>query len=403
MPAVIASKVVRALPGPVQKRLRRARAAVRRSGPAVARTPEVELPPRPPLRQAPVRLLVGPANFAGQGWAWGRAVERAFPDVASQVFAVDRGSAFGFPADYTVDVPTYRSARWGQEQERYVLSHFTHVMIEAERPILGIRYGEDCESDAKVLAKAGLAVAMLSHGSDIRLPSRHVANAEKYPYSPFADPDWDLVPKLEAQAARFGRIIGEHDGPTFVSTPDLLDDAPKARWLPAVVNLDSWAASTPVLERERPLVLHAPSNTRFKGTEIIEPIVERLAAAGLIDYRRIQGIPNAELPALFARADVVLDQFLLGIYSVAALETMAAGRVCVAHVAPHVREHVREVSGEQVPVVEATVDTLAEVLERIAAERDWAREQAAAGVEFVRTVHDGRLSARLLGPFLGQG
>jgi len=167
-----------------------------------------------------------------------------------------------------------------------------------------------------------------------------------------------------------------------------------------VLDIERWAvpaSSRALLERERPLVVHAPSHTRIKGTELIEPVVERLAEKGLIDYRRITGVANADMPALFAQADVVLDQFVLGSYGVAACEGLAAARVVVGHVADRVRERV----GEDLPIVEATAQTVGEVLERICDERDWACERAAAGLDFVRRVHDGRRSAAVLAPFLG--
>jgi len=82
---------------------------------------------------------------------------------------------------------------------------------------------------------------------------------------------------------------------------------------------------------------------------------------------------------------------------VAAGEGLAAARVVVGHVADRVRERV----GEDLPIVEATAQTVGEVLERICDERDWACERAAAGLDFVRRVHDGRRSAAVLAPFLG--
>ena len=71
------------LPVPVRSALRRAHRAlpvrIRRAlqYPPVAPVIGEELPPRPPVRQAKVRLLVGPANFAGQGWQWARAARTA--------------------------------------------------------------------------------------------------------------------------------------------------------------------------------------------------------------------------------------------------------------------------------------------------------------------------------------
>ncbi|MFN8079440.1 MAG: hypothetical protein U0Q19_07735 [Kineosporiaceae bacterium] len=405
MPAAVtsvAARLARRLPAPARRLAARARRVVRRvlGRPVAAQPvsrpappPPVDLPPRPQPPQTPVRLLIGPANFAGQGWEWGRAVERELHGVGVQVFMFTRPDGFNYPCDYGVPAPVYRSTAWGIQQEEYVPQHFTHVLIEAGRPVLGFAHGGEVAAEAGRLRRAGLAVAMLAHGSDVRLPSRH---AELYPHSPFTDTEWDLVAKLEAQAERLGAIINEDTGLAFVSTPDLLDDVPRATWLPVVLDLQRWACATVPLERDRPLVVHAPSNTRIKGTELIEPIVERLAEKGLIDYRRITGVANADMPALFAQADVVLDQFVLGSYGVAACEGLAAGRVVIGHVADRVRERI----GEELPIVEATADTLEDVLDRVCAERDWARAQATAGVEYVRRVHDGRRSAQVLSTFL---
>lgn len=341
-------------------------------------------------------LLVGPANFAGQGWAWSRAVERHLAVGAENLMARD-DDAYGFPADHVVPAATYRSAAWAHRQEALVRYRFSHVLIEAGRPVLGLVHGSDCAAESRILAGAGIDVALVAHGSDVRLPSRH---RERHEFSPFTD-DWSEVAKLQERALRLGRVFGEHDGPTFVSTPDLLDDVPDAAWLPVVVQPARWATATVPMDRARPLVVHAPSSTRFKGTELVEPTLTRLVERGLIDYRRITGVPNSELPALFAQADIVLDQFVLGIYSVASCEAMAAGRVVVSHVADQVRDRVREATGESPPIIEADPNSLADVLEQICSERDWAREKACAGVGFVNRVHDGRHSASVLAPFLG--
>ncbi len=344
-----------------------------------------------------VRLLVGPANFAGQGWAWSRAAQRHLPGVAARCLVARDGDGFGFPADQVVPAAVYRSAAWAHAQEPYVLDHFSHVLGEAGRPVLGLVHGTDCAAENRVLAQAGVQVALVAHGSDVRLPSRH---AGQNPFSPFADLDRDQLDRLQERAERLGRVFAEHPGPTFVSTPDLLDDVPTARWLPVVVEMDRWAGPVEPLQRARPIVVHAPSDPRFKGTGLVEPVLSRLAERGLITYRRLGGVPHADLPRLFAEADIVLDQVALGIYSVVACEAMAAGRVVLAHVSDTVRDRVRRDAGEAVPILQADPDSLERVLEGVCAERDRAREQARAGVDFVRRVHDGALSARVLAPFL---
>ena len=67
----------------------------------------ITLPVLPPPPDAPVRLLVGPANFAGQGAAWARCAERHLDGVGAQAFQVVSGP-FGYPSAYAVDGDTFR-------------------------------------------------------------------------------------------------------------------------------------------------------------------------------------------------------------------------------------------------------------------------------------------------------
>jgi hypothetical protein len=340
-----------------------------------------------------VRLLVGPANFAGQAWEWARAAERHLDGVGATVMAVQRGG-LDFDADYAVPLRVYRSPVWSVAQEDWVTTRFTHVLIDAMRPLFGPLYGDDCAREVAALQAAGRTVGLIAHGSDIRVPSRH---RELYPHSPF-DPEHPTTRALQAQSQRLSAVMLCFDGPTFVSTPDLIDFAPRASWLPVVVDEARWRTDRPVLERPRPVVVHVPSNPFLKGSHLVDGPLQEMSDRGLIEYRRLEGLPPDEVPAVVADADVVLDQFVLGLYSVMAVQGMFAGRLVVAHVAEHVRARV---PGE-LPVVEATADDVVAVLEQVLDDRDRYRAVAQDGLAYARRVHDGNLSARALAPFLGR-
>jgi glycosyltransferase involved in cell wall biosynthesis len=151
------------------------------------------------------------------------------------------------------------------------------------------------------------------------------------------------------------------------------------------------------MDREVPVVLHAPSASALKGSAFVDPVLTELDARGLIKYQRVQGVPHPELVAMVKDADIVVDQLLLGSYGVFACEAMAAGRVTVGHVA----DHVRDLLPTDLPIVEATPDDLTEVIERLVADREEARKMADAGPRYIREVHDGRKSVEALLPFLG--
>jgi glycosyltransferase involved in cell wall biosynthesis len=208
------------------------------------------------------------------------------------------------------------------------------------------------------------------------------------------------VPILERTTTRNAELLNAFDGHTFVSTLDLLDYAPRAVWCPGVVDVDAWRTDTVPLERRVPVVVHAPSKGRFKGSELIDPIMTELDRRGVVEYRRIQRVEPQDMPGVYTAADIVIDQFTMGIYGVAACEAMAAGRVVVSFVGDTVRARALEATGLELPIVEATPGTLVEVVEELLDDRDAARDVAAAGPSYVRENLDGRRSAAALAPFL---
>ena len=277
--------------------------------------------------------LTGPVNQAG---LWARAV------TASGIPTLSMGivNSYDFPVDLRVPRAAYLSSSWARAQERFVLDHVSHVVFEAGRPVLGLRYGSTVRGDARVLRRAGLQVAHVCHGTDVRSPRRH---AQSTPFSPYAaDPSqWRAY---EAMAAQHRRAIERAGGPVFVSTPDLLADLPRAQWCPIVVDPERWVTTQPPLTEGVPLVVHAPTSGPLKGSAIIDATLGVLQDAGRVRYVRAQGLRHEDMRALIREADIVIDQMALGIYSVTALEAMAAGRVTLAAVEP-IRDFVRQVSG----------------------------------------------------------
>jgi hypothetical protein len=339
-------------------------------------------------------LIIGPSNSAGQAWEWARAVERNLPPAVAESLMAGAGD-FRFSADHTVSTEKFSAdAGWLVGFADHVLRHATHVLFEAARPILGQPRGQFFLQDVPTLRSAGIAMGLVFHGSEVRDPRAHRA---RHPHSPFLRPDDPLTQRLQAATDIVRRHADEFvDGPKYVTTPDLLDYVEGSQWLPVVVDAERLASNHPVLERARPVVLHAPSRSALKGSGYVDPVLRRLDERGLVEYRRVEAVSHADLIALVKEADIVVDQLLLGSYGVFACEAMAAGRVTVGHVA----EHVRAQLPRRLPIVEATPDEFEAVIERILGEREVAAKDAGEGPEYVRALHDGRESARVLASFL---
>lgn len=357
-------------------------------------------PPEQVLTQLDRTLVIGPANSAGQAWAWTRAAARHLDGVSGYVVAL-RNDRYDYPADELVPRATYLGdPDWQVRTLARARASWTHVLLEAGRPILGGLAGRDFVADAALLAASGVRVGLVFHGSEVRDPRRHRATHE---FSPFADPRTELTRTLQARCDALLAQVRSFDGPLFASTPDQLEYLPeRSRWLPVVVDTDAFSpegAPAP-LERDRPLVVHAPSNPALKGTADVQRVLGPLAERGLIELRMVTGMAPEEAARLIRAADVVVDQLLLGLYGVLACEAMAAGRVVLGHVGDRLRARVVDQVGRDVPVVEATPRTLGEVMEALLDDRDRARRVAASGPGFVTDVHDGRRSAAALAQFL---
>lgn len=343
---------------------------------------------------APVRLYVAPANSAGQGYRWARAAE-SLTGVGAINMAIERTQNFAFDADEHIPFAVYAMSKSWQRRQRSFVKKFTHVLVEAQLPLYS---RGPLTAEVRQLRRGGIHVAILCHGSDIRLPSRH---ARGNSWSPFTDPNHEATAQLERIATQNKSLLARLAILVFVSTPDLLEDVPAATWLPVVVDPELWHSHEPVLARDVPRVVHVPSNPWIKGSDKIESVLTEMAQRGLIEYERIQGVPAAQMPAVYARADIVLDQFRLVSYGVSACEAMASGRLVIGQVSDQVRDHVHATAGLELPIVEATIDSLGSVLDQVLADRSRFGAVAATGPGFVAQLHDGAASARVLAPFLG--
>ncbi|WP_122260763.1 hypothetical protein [Ornithinimicrobium cerasi] len=405
----LAWRAVAALPGPVR---RVATLPVRRRA-------DAELRSLTPMPEADRRLYAGPWNTAGQGWSWARAAERHLPGTAAQNLWAQRSLAqshFSFPADHEISALAQRGRVREIHGER-VLREATHVLHESGRAVLADFHAASMLQDVPALEAAGISHAVLYHGSEIRDLREH---AERYPHSPYRVPEreWDdYFRTLQSIVDKNRADLREHaagGGRVLVSTPDLLDVVPGASWLPLVVDVDRFAGAAAAgvgpLEREVPVILHAPSNPRLKGTGAVEEVLEGMQSAGLVQYRRLSGVPHAQMPAFVADADVVVDQVVLGNPGVLMTEALAAGRVVVAHLTDQVRGRwgasdealpVLDRAEADVPVVEADPDTLREVLEGVLDDRAAYQAVASRGPAWARRHHDGRAAAAVLGGWLG--
>src|SRR5207244_5640513 len=106
-------------------------------------------------------------------------------------------------------------------------------------------------------------------------------------------------------------------------------------------------------------VVHASTHRFLKGTKFVLRAVEQLKDEGLdFDFRLIEDMPNAQALEQYRRADIIIDQLLIGWYGVLAMETMAMGKAVIAYL----RDDLTGFFGRRMPLLNANPDKIRDVL-----------------------------------------
>ena len=140
----------------------------------------------------------------------------------------------------------------------------------------------------------------------------------------------------------------------------------------------------PPLAGSAPIVFHAPSNARAKGTDTILPLLERLGAEGMLRARMISGVPRRQVLAEIERADVIVDQLHSETPGVFALEAMALGKPVLLQF----RRDLLAGAMRDAPLVAVTAATLERELRALCADPERRLALGRQGRRYVERVHD---------------
>jgi glycosyltransferase involved in cell wall biosynthesis len=192
-----------------------------------------------------------------------------------------------------------------------------------------------------------------------------------------------------AWAQRAGaRVVGSYDAARWV---------PDAHVIPPGIDVGAIEPAPPT-DRERPVVLHAPSSRAKKGTEHVIAVCSELD----VELEIVEGLDHREAFDRYRRADVVIDQLSAGWYGVFAIEAMALGKPVITFLHDEAVRRTGEAFGVDVPIVNATPAQLAEALRPLVESPEERRRVGRASRAYVEEVHDlERMTDRLLALYAG--
>jgi glycosyl transferase family 1 len=343
-----------------------------------------------------VKVLHAPVNIAAQPIMLVKELRRRGVDAA--LLEYGPGHVFGYETDRLVPLEGRHRLQAQIEALEEVLAedwdivHFWMATLFASAGTHHLTGRQDYAYlhalDLPFLKVRGKRIVYSSTGFDVRRERLHRAlvpeNVFDHGYEPIA---------LEDRHRQYVDYLREYVDMFLVLDPELREFMPHARVLPRVIDLEEWD-EVGISRTDNPLVVHAPSKSVWKGTSFVLQALDELQAEGVpFELKLVEGMSQEQAAEWYRRADVVVDQLLIGWYGVFAVEAMALGKPVVAYV----REDLFDAFAPPIPMVTAGPSTVKDRLRELLTDQELRLSLAARARPFVEELHDVRKVAdRLL-------
>jgi glycosyltransferase involved in cell wall biosynthesis len=130
-----------------------------------------------------------------------------------------------------------------------------------------------------------------------------------------------------------------------------------------------------------PTIVHAPTNQLIKGTKYIEKAIKNLKKKGLkFNYLRVEKKPNQIAQEIYKKADIIVDQLLLGSFGTLAVEGMSYGKPVISYLL----DDIRIKNCPDCPIYSANIDNIENRLEELIKDKNLRIELGKKGVKFVK-------------------
>lgn len=248
--------------------------------------------------------------------------------------------------------------------------------------------------DLKYFKNKGKVIAVTFQGSDARQARYCVDNYETTFYT-----EKDAFEQKEDDERRAFRIkfYDENADLIYAINPDLMNVLPaRAKFRPYTkLQPEEWVPHYSNYQKERTVILHAPTKRHVKGTDYIVNAVEKLQSEGYnIEFLLLENIPNSKVIEYYKKADLVIDQLLVGWYGGFAVECMALGKPVMCYIRESDMKHIPAQMNKDMPIIRVNKETLYEQLKKVLDNKQDLETVAYKSREYIETWHDPKIIAR---------
>ncbi|KQL54946.1 hypothetical protein AN964_16525 [Heyndrickxia shackletonii] len=207
--------------------------------------------------------------------------------------------------------------------------------------------------DIPMLKAKGKKLVMHHWGSDVRKDGM-VKELNPYPLPPTYYTDEEIDKQLTFLSQYIDvAIVQDYEVYQYVK-----DYYKKVFILPLACNVDDIQPAYPLVTNNNPLIIHAPTNREFKGSDYVEAAIEKIQGKAPFTYQVLEKVSHETAMQTYMSSDIIIDQLLCGSYGMLSVEAMAMGKPVVAYIRDDIKSHFPA----DLPIVQATPDNLDEVL-----------------------------------------
>lgn len=335
-----------------------------------------------------MKILMTPVNIANQPLTVVKELRRQGVDTDLIQYWHGMSHPFGYDVDQYVDM---RGCNWREGQlgflarvlsEGYDIFHFWNRSLYCSYP-----YRDLMGFDIPFIKLRNRRIVYRFTGYDLRNPE---IDRQRNPYSPFrfgTDPGFD-----QRRKSQYIEFLKEYVDVFVVQDPEMQEFFPEAAIIPRALDLMAWELPEEPKRNDVPLIVHAPSNKGIKGSEFVLKAMDELRTEGLIfEVKLLTNCQHEEAVSWYRKADIIVDQLLIGWYGVLTMEGMALGKPVVCYILEHLVNQ-----GHPIPVANANPETVKQVLRNLIKDPDMRDELGRKGRRYVEDVHDVRTVAASL-------
>lgn len=156
------------------------------------------------------------------------------------------------------------------------------------------------------------------------------------------------------------------------------------------INIGDFPENVNHPDNPKPVILHAPSNFGYKGTDFLIQAIDRLKSEFEFEFRLVNNISVKALYREIEKADLVVDQLIQGWFGMLPLEAMMYEKPVICYM----RQDVVEAQPPDNPMINANPSTIYEVLKGLLEDTSKWKDIGKAGRKYVIRHHDASLVAK---------